>query len=284
MRTILLTTVAMVAFAANSILARLALGDGAIDAAGYTGIRLASGAVVLALLVSLRSHRGWGALMTLGTWRQAAALLGYALAFSLAYLLLGASMGALILFASVQIGMVARAVLAGDRPGAFEWLGLGLAGAAFVYLVSPGLEAPDPLGALLMVVSGLCWAAYSLLGRGSAQPLADTTGNFLRCLPAALLLLVIGLALQPPRLDGAIYATLSGAIASGLGYAVWYSALPLLSRTRAAVVQLSVPVIAAFGAVLLLGETMTPRLLASSVLILGGIALATGMASRRMRH
>ena len=217
-------------------------------------------------------------------FRQAAALLGYALAFSLAYLLLGASMGALILFASVQIGMVARAVLAGDRPGAFEWLGLGLAAAAFVYLVSPGLEAPDPLGALLMVVSGLCWAAYSLLGRGSAQPLADTTGNFLRCLPAALLLLVVGLALQPPRLDGAIYATLSGAIASGLGYAVWYSALPLLSRTRAAVVQLSVPVIAAFGAVLLLGETMTPRLLASSVLILGGIALATGMASRRMRH
>ena len=132
MRTILLTTVAMVAFAANSILARLALGDGAIDAAGYTGIRLASGAVVLALLVSLRGHRGWGALVTLGTWRQAAALLGYALAFSLAYLLLGASMGALILFASVQIGMVARAVLAGDRPGAFEWLGLGLAGAAFV--------------------------------------------------------------------------------------------------------------------------------------------------------
>ena len=284
MRTILLTTVAMVAFAANSILARLALGDGAIDAAGYTGIRLASGAVVLALLVSLRGHRGWGALVALGTWRQAAALLGYALAFSLAYLLLGASMGALILFASVQIGMVARALLAGDRPGAFEWLGLGLAGAAFVYLVSPGLEAPDPLGALLMVVSGLCWAAYSLLGRGSAQPLADTAGNFLRCLPAALVLLVIGLALQPPRLDGAIYAILSGAIASGLGYAVWYSALPLLSRTRAAVVQLSVPVIAAFGAVLLLGETMTPRLLASSVLILGGIALATGMASRRMRH
>ncbi|MFN4210549.1 MAG: DMT family transporter [Devosia sp.] len=283
MRTILLTAVAMAAFAANSILARLALGSGAIDAASYTGIRLASGAVVLGMLVMLRGKSGWRSLVGLGTWQQAAALLGYALAFSLAYQLLGASVGALILFASVQIGMVARAVLVGDRPGALEWLGLGLAGAAFVYLVSPGLAAPDPLGALLMVMSGLCWAAYSLLGRGSSQPLADTAGNFLRCLPVAVLLLVGGLALNAPRLDGVIYAVASGAIASGLGYAIWYAALPELSRTRAAVVQLSVPVIAAFGAALFIGETVTPRLLVSSALILGGIALATLLAGRRSR-
>lgn len=283
MRTILLTAVAMAAFAANSILARLALGSGAIDAASYAGIRLASGAVVLGMLVMLRGKSGWRSLARLGTSQQAAALLGYALAFSLAYQLLGASVGALILFASVQIGMVARAVLVGDRPGALEWLGLGMAGAAFVYLVSPGLAAPDPLGALLMVMSGLCWAAYSLLGRGSSQPLADTAGNFLRCLPFAVLLLVGGLALNAPRLDGVIYAVASGAIASGLGYAIWYAALPELSRTRAAVVQLSVPVIAAFGAVLFIGETVTPRLLVSSALILGGIALATLLAGRRSR-
>lgn len=283
MRTILLTAVAMGAFAANSVLARLALGSGAIDAASYTGIRLASGAVVLGMLVMLRGKSGWRSLARLGTWQQAAALLGYALAFSLAYQLLGASVGALILFASVQIGMVARAVLVGDRPGALEWLGLGLAGAAFVYLVSPGLASPDPLGALLMVMSGLCWAAYSLLGRGSSQPLADTAGNFLRCLPVAVLLLVGGLALNAPRLDGVIYAVASGAIASGLGYAIWYAALPELSRTRAAVVQLSVPVIAAFGAALFIGETVTPRLLVSSALILGGIALATLLAGRRSR-
>lgn len=283
MRTILLTAVAMAAFAANSILARLALGSGAIDAASYAGIRLASGAVVLGMLVMLRGKSGWRSLARLGTWQQAAALLGYALAFSLAYQLLGASVGALILFASVQIGMVARAVLVGDRPGALEWLGLGMAGAAFVYLVSPGLAAPDPLGALLMVMSGLCWAAYSLLGRGSSQPLADTAGNFLRCLPVAVFLLVGGLALNAPRLDGVIYAVASGAIASGLGYAIWYAALPELSRTRAAVVQLSVPVIAAFGAALFIGETVTPRLLVSSALILGGIALATLLAGRRSR-
>lgn len=283
MRIALLTAVAMAAFAANSILARLALGSGAIDAASYTGIRLMAGAVVLGLLVMLRGNHRWRALAGLGTWRQAAALLGYALAFSLAYLLLGASVGALILFTSVQIGMVARAILVGDRPGLFEWLGLGLAGSAFVYLVSPGLAAPDPLGALLMVIAGLCWAAYSLLGRGSSQPLADTAGNFLRCLPAAVLLLGAGLAFNVPRLDGVVYAVASGAIASGLGYAVWYAALPSLSRTRAAVVQLSVPVIAAFGAVLFIGEAMTPRLVLSSVLILGGIALATLLASRRAR-
>ena len=281
MRTILLTSLAMLAFAANSILARLALGSGAIDAASYTGIRLVSGALILALIVMLSANTGWRKLTGLGGWPPAAALLGYALAFSFAYLMLGASMGALILFASVQIGMVAQAIRAGDRPGIFEWLGLATAAGAFLYLVSPGLAAPNPLGALLMVASGLCWAAYSLLGRASSTPLADTAGNFIRCLPVAILLLGAGLAFGNLRPDGVAYAVASGAIASGLGYAIWYAALPTLSRTRAAVVQLSVPAIAAFGAVLFIGETMTPRLVISSVAILGGIALATLLANRR---
>jgi drug/metabolite transporter (DMT)-like permease len=264
MRVIVLTVLAMLAFAANSVLARLALSSGAIDAAAFTGVRLASGALVLGLLLWLRA--GGPAVLTrlTGSWAQSAALFGYAICFSLAYNLLGASMGALILFASVQIGMVTRAVWAGDRPAPLEWVGLLAAAGAFIYLVSPGLAAPHPLGAALMIVAGLCWAGYSLLGRGSSQPLSDTAGNFIRCLPLAVLLGIVGVAL-----------------ASGLGYAIWYAALPHLSRTRAAVVQLSVPVIAGFGAVVFIGEAVTPRLLIASAVILGGIAVAVVLAGRR---
>lgn len=281
MRILALSTLAMIAFAANSLLARLALAGNGIDPWTYTGLRLISGASVLALLVAFRRRGAVNPLRPMGSWTQALALFGYALAFSLAYLRLGAAMGALVLFASVQIGMVTRAVLAGDRPGPFEWLGLALAGGAFVYLVSPGLTAPDPYGGALMILSGLCWAAYSLLGRGSARPLEDTAGNFLRCLPLAVLLLAIGLSGQQPPMDGVVYAILSGAIASGLGYAVWYAVLPALPRTRAAIIQLSVPVIAALAAVPLLGETASLRLVVSAILILGGIALATLLSGRR---
>jgi drug/metabolite transporter (DMT)-like permease len=281
MRILALSTLAMFAFAANSLLARLALAGNGIDPWTYTGLRLISGALVLSLLVRIRRSGEFNLLRPMGSWTQALALFGYALAFSLAYLRLGAAMGALVLFASVQIGMMTRAVLVGDRPGPFEWLGLALAGGAFVYLVSPGLTAPDPVGSALMILSGLCWAAYSLLGRGSARPLEDTAGNFLRCLPLAVLLLAIGLSGQLPPMDGVVYAILSGAIASGLGYAVWYAVLPALPRTRAAIIQLSVPVIAALAAVPLLGETASLRLVVSAILILGGIALATLLSGRR---
>jgi drug/metabolite transporter (DMT)-like permease len=281
MRVIVLTVLAMLAFAANSVLARLALSSGAIDAAAFTGVRLASGALVLGLLLWLRAGRPAVLTRLTGSWAQSAALFGYAICFSLAYNLLGASMGALILFASVQIGMVARAVWAGDRPAPLEWVGLLAAAGAFIYLVSPGLAAPHPLGAALMIVAGLCWAGYSLLGRGSSQPLSDTAGNFIRCLPLAVLLGIVGVAMATPRLDGLLLAMASGALASGLGYAIWYAALPHLSRTRAAVVQLSVPVIAGFGAVVFIGEAVTPRLLIASALILGGIAVAVVLAGRR---
>ena len=281
MRVVALTVLAMVAFAANSVLARLALSSATIDAAAFTGVRLASGAIVLGILLWLRGRASGVGPKLAGSWAQSGALFGYAICFSFAYTLLGASLGALILFASVQIGMVARAVWAGDRPALLEWIGLSAAACAFVYLVSPGLAAPHPLGAVLMIVAGLCWAGYSLLGRGSSQPLSDTAGNFIRCLPLAILLIALGVWVETPRPDGLFLAMASGGAASGLGYAIWYAALPHLSRTRAAVVQLSVPVIAGFGAVVFIGETVTPRLLIASAIILGGIAVAIIIAGRR---
>jgi drug/metabolite transporter (DMT)-like permease len=270
----MLTAMAMLAFAANSILARLALASGDMNALGYTGVRLVSGAVVLGALVYLRGRRNADAGIKIhGSWAGAAALFGYALAFSIAYLMLGAGTGAIILFASVQIGMLAWAILKGDRPGLLEWLGLAIAFGAFLFLVAPGLTAPPPLGTALMIAAGISWAAYSLLGRGSRSPLADTAGNFIRCLPLGLLLIAGDLP-HMANPQGLAYAIASGALASGLGYAIWYAALPSLSRTGAALVQLTVPAIAAVGGVLLIGEPLTGPLLLSSAGILGGVALA----------
>ena len=278
----LLTAIAMVAFAANSVLARLALASGSIDAMSYTGIRLASGALLLFAMVQF-SRRNGSPRPLGGSWAGAAALFSYAIAFSVAYLMVGAGMGALILFASVQMSMLGWAVAKGDRPGALEWLGIGLAIAALAYLVSPGLTAPSPLGTFLMAAAGAAWAAYSLIGRGSTSPLIDTAGNFIRCLPFALLLLALGLAAATPSAPGILYAVLSGAIASGLGYAVWHLVLPRLSRITASTVQLTVPAIAALGGVLLLAEPITLRLALASAGILGGVALALFAAERRKR-
>ncbi|MDB5542343.1 MAG: hypothetical protein JWQ89_4070 [Devosia sp.] len=279
MRIAVLTAIAMLAFAANSVLARLAFATADAEPLSYTGVRLASGAIVLFALLALRQP---GKRIQLGgSWTAAAALFGYALAFSIAYILLGAGTGALILFASVQIGILGWAVLKGDRPGALEWLGLAIASAGFVYLVSPGLVAPPPLGTLLMVASGLCWATYTLLGRSSQSPLTDTAGNFIRCLPVAIVLIAAGLVMHPLNPAALAYAVASGAIASGLGYAIWYAALPRLTRTRAAIVQLTVPAIAAAGGVLLIGEPLTPRLVIASIGILGGVAFALITADRR---
>ena len=196
MRIVALTAVAMLAFAANSVLARLAFATAGAEPLSYTGIRLASGAIVLFLLLAPRRRHGLAPALG-GSWAAAAGLFGYALAFSIAYILLGAGTGALILFASVQIGILGWAVFKGDRPGTLEWLGLAIALAALAYLVSPGLVAPHPIGTLLMVVSGLCWAAYTLLGRGSKSPLVDTAGNFVRCLPIAAAIIVAGLLFRP---------------------------------------------------------------------------------------
>jgi drug/metabolite transporter (DMT)-like permease len=277
MRTILLTAAAMVAFAANSVLARLAFATAGAEPLSYTGIRLAAGAITLALLLALRRQ----SLRPAGSWTGAAALFGYAILFSIAYILLGAGTGALILFASVQIGILGWAIYKGDRPGAIEWLGFFVAFAGLVYLVSPGVVAPPPLGALLMLAAGLCWAAYTLIGRGSVSPLADTAGNFIRSSPIAAVMIVAGAMTHGVSPGAALYAVASGALASGIGYAVWYAVLPALSRTRAAIVQLTVPAIAATGGVVFIGEALSLRLVVATVAIVGGVALALVTASRR---
>lgn len=282
LRTIALTATAMVAFAANSILARLALAGGAIDDMGYTGWRLASGALVLALLSQIVGRRP-GVPAVAGSWAQAAALFVYALAFSIAYLWLGAAVGAIVLFGAVQFGMMARAVAAGERPGPLEWAGLAAAFAALVWLVAPGVSAPAPAGVVLMVAAGLSWAVYSGLGRGSTDPLADTAGNFLRCLPVALVLMAWGWRVHPPDPAGLAYAVASGALASGLGYAVWYAVLPALPRATAASIQLTVPAIAAAGAVVFIGEALTARLVLASAAMIAGIALVILAGERRRR-
>src|SRR5690606_1586861 len=206
------------------------------------------------------------AFRTRSRWLPAGALFGYALTFSFAYQLLDTGMGALILFSTVQAGMLGWALLKGDRPGPVALMGIAAAFAGFIYLVSPGLVAPHPLGAALMVVAGLSWAVYSLVGRGSAEPLADTAYNFMLTAPLALGLLVLSRLRGPPDPIGLGWAVASGAIASGAGYAVWYKALPHISRSTAAIVQLLAPVIAAAGGVLLMGETVSQRLVLASTL------------------
>jgi len=276
--TIFLTALAMIAFAANSVLARLAFATAGAEPMSYTGIRLAAGAVTLAILLAARSS-----FRIAGSWAGAASLFGYAIFFSVAYILLGAGTGALILFASVQIGILGWAIYRGDRPGLLEWVGLAVALAGLVYLVSPGLVAPSPFGAALMLIAGLCWAAYTLIGRGSSSPLADTAGNFMRAAPVAALLIIIAASARTITLTAALYAIASGALASGIGYAIWYAVLPMLSRTRAAIVQLTVPAIAAAGGVLFIGEPLSLRLIIASVAIIGGVAFAL-IAAQRRRH
>ena len=270
-RTALLTALALVAFAGNSILCRMALGARLIDPAGFTAVRLGAGALTLWLVVAIRS----GGLPRLaGQWGSAAALFLYAAAFSLAYISLGAGTGALILFGAVQLTMILAGLRAGERPRLAEWLGLALAASGLVVLVRPGLTAPSPAGSALMATAGVAWGVYSLRGRGSTEPLRNTAGNFLRALPLALLMLLVagrGAAWDP---RGVLLATVSGALASGVGYAIWYAALPALTATRAALVQLLVPVLAAAGGVVVLGEAIPLRLPVAAALVLGGVALA----------
>ncbi len=269
-RTLLLTALAMVAFAANSLLCRLALGADEIDAASFATIRVLSGAVTLAAIsCAQRRPRSSGG----ADWRSATALFAYMIFFSFAYISLGAATGALILFAAVQLTMFAFALSAGERFAPMAWFGLIAAGAGLLYLVSPGLSAPDPLGALLMTIAGAAWGVYSLLGRGAADPLAATTMNFMYCAPLVVLVSLFNLSQVSISLAGGVYAVASGALASGCGYVIWYAALRGLSAGRAATVQLSVPVIAAIGAVLLLSEAITVRLALASAATLGGVAL-----------
>ena len=269
---VLLTTLAMIAFASNSLLNRLALGQKAIDPTSYTTIRLTSGAVMLFLLASLQKKNGQAALR--GSGLSAALLFLYAITFSFAYLSLSAGTGDLILFGSVQVTMLLVALQRGERPQIMEWVGLVLALGGLVYLVFPGLSAPSLLGSALMLLAGVAWGFYSIRGRGSQNPLADTAGNFMYAVPMVMAIFVIAFRNIQISTNGILLATLSGALASGVGYVIWYSALRGLSTTRAAILQLSVPVIAAWGGVLLLDETISTRLLIAGVLILGGIGLS----------
>ena len=271
LRTALLTFFAMLAFASNSLLCRVALKDTAIDAASFTAIRLVSGALILALLLRTRGVRPTAG----GSWPMAAMLFAYAVFFSFAYRDLTAATGALLLFGAVQLTMMGYGLWTGERIRGLSLVGLVIALAGLVGLLLPGLAAPPPLAAALMLGAGAAWGVYSLLGRGAGDPTAATAGNFLRTVPFAALLLLAALAVGDETVDrmGAFYAVLSGAVTSGLGYVLWYAALPALRATSAATIQLSVPAIAAIGGAVLLAEPITARLLLSSVAILGGIAL-----------
>ncbi len=276
LRLLLLTGLAMLAFAGNSLLCRVALAETAIDAASFTSIRLASGALALWLIVRLRGAATGG-----GNWLSALALFAYAAGFSYAYLSLSAATGALLLFGAVQATMIGYGLWAGERLKPGQSVGMLLAGGGLLGLLLPGLSAPPLGGAVLMLAAGVAWGVYSLRGRGGGDPTAVTAGNFLRALPFAAALSL--LALPAARLDpaGVGYALASGALASGVGYAIWYTALPGLRATSAASVQLSVPVIAALGGVALLGEALSLRLVLASVAILGGVALVIlGRAAR----
>jgi len=281
LRLTLLTLTALVAFAANSLLCRMALGHALIDPGRYTIVRLVSGALMLALL-----SRAWK-----GSWRAAFFLFLYAAPFSLAYVELTTGTGALIAFGMVQLTMIGASIVSGRHPAPVEWVGISLALVGLYWLVRPGLAAPPVGGALMMATAGMGWGFYSLIGRRSTDPLRDTAGNFAR---ASVMAILSGLAIVLVQrnahfawLDGTLspfragtgsaagysLAVVSGAITSALGYVVWYAALSGLSATRAALVQTSVPVLSALGGILLLGERASWRLLAAGGLILAGIAL-----------
>jgi drug/metabolite transporter (DMT)-like permease len=268
-RIFILTLLAMIAFASNSLLCRLALKQTGIDAASFTFIRIFSGAVALWLIMKMR-RATW---KEEGSWSSALALFIYAAAFSFAYLDLSAGTGALLLFGAVQATMILWGFRKGERLDAIQMVGLIVAVTGLVVLMFPGLSAPPLVGSILMVGAGVTWGVYSIRGKAGRDAIAATAGNFLRAVPFAAVVSII--LLSRARLDhaGIFYAVVSGAITSGLGYVIWYSALPGLKAASAATVQLSVPVLAATGGILLLGEPITLRYVLASVAVLGGIFL-----------
>ncbi len=277
-RTVLLTAAAMVAFAANSLLSRAALGQELIDAASFASVRVISGALTLTLIVLLRRRPHD---LATADWPAAAVLFLYMAFFSFAYLSLGAGTGALILFGAVQLTMFVFALRQGEHFAPLSWAGLTVAILGLIYLVSPGLTAPDPLGAALMVVAGIAWGLYSLLGRNAADPLEATARNFLYAVPLVLIVSLFFAGDFSASAHGLALAVAAGAITSGCGYVIWYAALPGLTAVRAATVQLSVPVLAAFGGVLLLAEPVTLRLVLASAATLGGVAIVLAQRSAR---
>lgn len=267
----------MLAFAANSVLCRLALGHELIDAASFASARVVSGAVFLTL-IALPRWRVSGRQRT--NWWAVFALFAYMASFSFAYLSLAAGTGALILFGAVQLTMFIVALRDGEHFALLSWFGLALAVAGLIWLVSPGVTAPDPAGATLMAVAGIAWGAYSLLGRGIADPLQATANNFICCVPLVLIVSAIFINELHFTTTGLAVAVASGTVASGLGYVIWYAALAGLTSTRAATVQLSVPAIAALGGALWLSEEITLRLILASAATLGGVWIVLGQRSK----
>lgn len=268
-RIMLLVIVTMIAFAGNSLLCRLALSATGIDPASFTTIRLLSGSMMLVLLVWRPGRRSAGK----GNWKSAAALFAYASLFSFAYLSLSAATGALLLFGAVQATMIGFGLWSGERLNVVQVAGFIIALLGLVFLLLPGLTAPPLIGAALMIGAGVAWGIYSLRGRGQANPARVTAGNFLLAVPMALILSLLFLNEVDLDATGVGLAVASGALASGLGYAVWYTVLPQLEATRAATIQLSVPVLTALGGIAFLGESLSIRLVVASIAILGGIAI-----------
>ena len=265
-----LTALAMLAFAANSLLCRMALGEGSIDAASFTCIRLASGAVMLSVLSLL--HRRSVKPVIINPI-SALMLYAYAICFSFSYIKIAAGTGALILFGAVQLTMILYGIRSGERPGVLAWTGVVAAFGGLVFLLSPGVAAPPPGSALLMLVAGIAWGFYSLRGKGNTQPLLATCWNFIATLPLVLITWAVFSIDTTLTAAGVALAVISGALASGVGYAIWYTALPHLTATRAATVQLTVPVIAAAGGVLWLAEPLSLRLVVAAIAVLGGVYL-----------
>jgi drug/metabolite transporter (DMT)-like permease len=278
LQTALLTALAMLAFAANSLLCRLALQQRSIDPASFASIRVIAGAITLAVIARYRAPR---AVAGKADWMSAAMLFGYVAFFSFAYVSLPAGTGALILFGSVQLTMLGAGLRAGERFPTRAWGGLALAVAGLVYLVLPGVTAPAPLGTALMAIAGMAWGVYSLRGRHAGDPLAATARNFGCAVPLVLVLSLLFAGSAHVGAHGAALAIASGSVSSGIGYVIWYAALGKLSAMRAAAVQLSVPLIAALGGVAFLSEAFTPRLALAAAAILGGIGVV--LASRSPR-
>lgn len=275
-RTLLFTALAMLAFAGNSILCRIALRDTDIDPGSFTGVRILAGALTLWLLLRVgKARQPLG-----GDWLSALALFVYAASFSFAYINLDAGAGALLLFGAVQLSMLAWGLLRGERFSAGQIAGLSLALIGLVILLLPGSSAPALEGALLMLLSGVAWGVYSLRGRGASNPLAATAGNFIKAVPFAAALCLLMVSQQRWDAPGLVYALLSGALTSGVGYAIWYAALPGLAAIQAASVQLSVPLLTAIAGAVLLGEAVTAMLLLSGAAILGGIAMVLTIKHR----
>lgn len=275
-----LTAAAMVGFSANSLLTRSALGAGLIDPASFTTVRLVTGAITLYLLVRLRRPP---AEISRGSWASAVALAGYAVLFTLAYTRIGAGVGALVLFGAVQLTMIGTGLVRGERPDRIDWLGLAIAFAGLVVLTLPGAAAPDVIGSILMATAGACWGVYSLAGRGNRDPLGATAGNFLRASAVGILFLAASSASNALHATpaGLLLATASGSLASGVGYTLWYAALPSLAAWRAAIVQLTVPIATAIAATAILGEALSTRLVIAAALVAAGVWLTAWPSAHR---